>query len=87
MKDPDSFITAKGSVPRQFKTTSTKRKQNDQSESHIIKKLKTSHNSNIIAVYKKKHWTATSIAFFKLKVTPQQNIDILTTTPLNHLIL
>ena len=47
MKDPDSFITAKGSVPLQFKTTSTKRKQNDQSESHINKKLKTSHNSNI----------------------------------------
>ena len=34
-------------MPLQFKTTSTKRKQNDQSESHINKKLKTSHNSNI----------------------------------------
>ena len=46
LKGPDSFITAKGSVPLQFKSTSTKWKPDDQSESHVIKKFKTLHNSN-----------------------------------------
>jgi hypothetical protein len=45
-KAPNSFITTKGSMPLQFKPTSTKCKTDNQGELHAIKKLKTLHNSN-----------------------------------------
>jgi hypothetical protein len=45
-KTPDAFITAKGSMPIQFKTTSIKCKADTLGEFHVIKKLKTLHNSN-----------------------------------------
>ena len=44
---PNSFVAAKGSMPLQHKIlehTGTKRKADNQAESHIIKKLKTFHN-------------------------------------------
>jgi len=45
-KAPNSFITAKGSMPIQFKITSSKCKADNQGELHVIKKLKMLHNSN-----------------------------------------
>jgi hypothetical protein len=45
-KAPNSFITAKGSILIQFKTTSIKHKTDNPGELHVIKKAKTLHNSN-----------------------------------------
>ena len=45
-KAPNSFITAKGSMPILFKTTSIEHKADTQGEFQVIKKLKTLHNSN-----------------------------------------
>src|SRR6202051_4224527 len=46
VKAPNVFVTAKGSIPLQFKTTSTKHKADNEGELYAIKKLKTLHNSN-----------------------------------------
>jgi hypothetical protein len=46
VKAPNNFITAKGSMPIQFKTTSTKHKADDQDELHTNKKLKSLPNTN-----------------------------------------
>jgi len=46
LKAQNSFITAKGSVPIRFKTTSVKHKVYNQGELHVIKRLKTLHASN-----------------------------------------
>jgi hypothetical protein len=46
LKAPNAFITAKGSMPLQFKTTSTKHKVDNQGEFTAIKKLKTLHKTN-----------------------------------------
>jgi len=46
LKAPISFITAQGSIPIQFTTTSIKHKADNQGELHVIKRLKTLHNSN-----------------------------------------
>jgi hypothetical protein len=45
-KAPNYFITAKGSMPIQFKITSTKHKADNQCELHTIKRLKSLPNSN-----------------------------------------
>jgi hypothetical protein len=39
-------VTAKASMPLQFKTTCTKRKADNEGELHAIKKLKTLYKSN-----------------------------------------
>ena len=46
LKAPNAFVTAKGSMPLQYKTTSTEHKADNQGELHAIKKLKTLHKSN-----------------------------------------
>ena len=46
LKAPNAFVTAKGSMPLQYKTTSTEHKADNQGELHAIKKLKTLHKSH-----------------------------------------
>ena len=46
LKAPNAFVTVKGSILFQFKTTNTKHKVDNQGELHAIKKLKTLHKSN-----------------------------------------